>query len=259
MKEIDVSKLDEAKIRPVGLISDWTAKIIFDDAYYYTTDGSAPSKDSKQYDGCLIVGGSDILPDTGIVPVRYSIEKNGSLTEGAPIICLFDRSVALEVSLPFGSYDEPQEIELLSKGDIFYTLDGSAVLNIYGEPSNRAIKYTGPIEVSDTVVNAVAILNGHYSNLLQGEYKIVKEALELRASHESGDYSNPIAVRLTTNIQDGVAIRYTLDGVDPSLGAIAYDSAIILGNTPGPVTLRAVAMCDTAYSNSIIKKYNFKE
>lgn len=269
IREISINPLEATRISTIstiGPIREWGASIKLTapepSIIHYTTDGTMPSLDSTVYEEEVCIGGDGLVYGTGLVSLRMLVKYDGKIIEVSPVMFIFDRPLLIYASMPFGSYEEAQEIELRSTAGstIYYTLDGSHPITSNGHVAAKAVRYMGPIEVGNDHVNAIAVKDGFYSEVLQGEFKVEESALALSASHLEGDYSAPIAVRLTTNMDDGVVIRYTINGGSP-LGSRAetYDSAVILGNTPGEVVLRAVATTGKQQSPSITKKYNFKE
>ena len=68
------------------------------------------------------------------------------------------------------------------------------------------------------------------------------------ADHEQGDYTDRIAVTLTSS-EPGELIYYTLDGKEPDTTSAIYEKPIILAN--GKTTLKAMVMNASGYQSDI--------
>lgn len=136
-------------------------------------------------------------------------------------------SSAPEFSPEEGTFEEVQEITLTSetKGDIYYTLDGS-------DPSAESgTKYTEPILLQDEgefEIRAVAVNSkGIPSVISSGTYTIQFPIVDAPAvTPSTGQYSQPQQITIT--VPDGYTAYYTMDGTTPTASSPQYT---------GPVTM----------------------
>ena len=136
-------------------------------------------------------------------------------------------SSAPEFSPEEGTFEEVQEITLTSetKGDIYYTLDGS-------DPSAESgTKYTEPILLQDEgefEIRAVAVNSkGIPSVVSSGTYTIQFPIVDAPAvTPSTGQYSQPQQITIT--VPDGYTAYYTMDGTTPTSSSTQYT---------GPVTM----------------------
>lgn len=124
-----------------------------------------------------------------------------------------------------GTYNEVQEITLSSstKGDIYYTLDGS-------EPAaETGIKYTEPIllqtegeiEVKAIVVNSKGIPSVTASKKYNIEFPI-EDAPAVTPS--TGQYTGPTQITIT--VPEGYTAYYTMDGSVPTTASSQYTGPV---------------------------------
>ncbi len=134
-------------------------------------------------------------------------------------------SVAPDFTPDEGTYNEVQEITLSSstKGDIYYTLDGS-------EPTmETGTKYTEPIliqtegevEVKAIVVNSKGIPSAAASRTYVIEFPI-EDAPAVTPS--TGQYTGPEQITIT--VPDGYTAYYTMDGSTPTTASAQYTGPV---------------------------------
>ena len=136
-------------------------------------------------------------------------------------------SSAPEFSPEEGTFEEVQESTLTSetKGDIYYTLDGS-------DPSAESgTKYTEPVLLQDEgefEIRAVAVNSkGIPSVVSSGTYTIQFPIVDAPAvTPSTGQYSQPQQITIT--VPDGYTAYYTMDGTTPTSSSTQYT---------GPVTM----------------------
>lgn len=122
-----------------------------------------------------------------------------------------------------GYYNEliPLKLTACTKGNIYYTLDGS-------QPDENSLLYTAPmmLENGDHVIKAYFVNEyGVASEVVTKEYHVfvVMESAP-RISAISGDYSFPTMIELEEEKDEDV--YYTTDGTDPNLHSAQYTGPI---------------------------------
>ena len=131
---------------------------------YYTTDGSAPTKDAKKYTGPIKVTNTDKI-EAIAVAAGYI---NSAI---ATAIYLINSPTATPIFSPAGgTYAAAQKVAISDQttgATIYYTTDGSI-------PTASSAKYTGAFSVSATeTINAIARASGYkYSAVATATYTI---------------------------------------------------------------------------------------
>ncbi len=139
-------------------------------AYYYTTDGSAPTIRSTKYNAVSIsVDKSQTLRAIAVVPgySSASLASSAAYTIGNTMEA--DTPV---FNLPGGTYSSPQTVYISDSTDgtkrsgttIYYTIDGSTPTThskVFSNPT-RGVRSSGPITVSATeTIKAIAVAKGY--------------------------------------------------------------------------------------------------
>lgn len=107
--------------------------------------------------------------------------------------------------------------------EIRYTVDGST-------PTASSTLYTGPISVDGTqTIKAIAVKSGYDDSFVTQE-TFTFEVAELVIDTDTGTFNNAIDVMITS-LTSGTAIRYTLDGTDPTELSALYTGALHLDGT----------------------------
>ena len=189
---------------------------------YYTTDGSEPTKASKQYgDEAISICRSATLKvraycenaaPSDVAEYRYTINGANVATPTS--------------SLAEGTYATAQTFTLACATDgatIRYTMDGS-------KPTEESPAYSGEtIGVdSNTRLRMRAFKDGMIaSDIAEYMYKVGIQSVEApRASVDSGTYKKVLSVELACDTE-GAIIRYTTDGSNPTAQSAAYDGSPI--------------------------------
>lgn len=130
---------------------------------------------------------------------------------------------------------------------IYYTLDGST-------PDKYDKKYTGKFVISeDTVVKAVAYLDGEYSSVKTRELTV--DPLDAPSADKSTATEYEESVKITlTHSNSSANILYTTNGSDPIKYGYLYREPIELTSN---TTLKVAAECK-GYSNSKVVTYDYK-
>ena len=198
----------------------------------YTLDGSAPEIDSPEYGGPFEVTETTTLKavafldgwdDSGVAEADYVI--TGKVA--APVI-----------SPEAGVFTEAQTVSIICSTDgaaIRYTLDGS-------EPAADSSEYTGPFEVSETaIIKAAAFLEDwENSGIVEAEFVITGKVASPVISPEAGVYTEGQNVSIECSTE-GVTIRYTMDGSEPSADSLEYTGPFEVSET---ATVKAAAFLD---------------
>jgi hypothetical protein len=203
------------------LITSATAEAIL----RYTLDGSTPTAASPVATGPIVLPGSCQLraiatrPDWTDSPVVSAVYSLQSLP---PTIA----PESATTSTPFLA-----TITVPADAQVYYTMDGAT-------PSSASALYTAPILIDrNATLQAIAVRTGWEPSAVASSAWSF-QALAPTVDVASGTYTQPQTVTLVTATPDA-AIRYTLDGSDPTVAATAQTAA-----GPIPVdrslTLRAV-------------------
>ena len=195
----------------------------------YTLDGSDPTADSPEYTGPFEVS------ETATVKAAAFLEgwDDSGVAEAEFVIT--GKVAAPVISPEAGVYTQAQIVALECSTEgatIRYTLDGS-------DPTVGSPEYTGPFEVSETAtIKAAAFLDGwDDSGVAEADFVITGKVAEPVISPEAGIYTEGQNVSIECST-DGAAIRYTLDGSDPSEGSPEYSGPFEVTET---TTLKAAA------------------
>ena len=126
---------------------------------------------------------------------------------------------------------------------IYYTTDGTT-------PSTSSTEYTGPFDLttSPTTVKAIAIREGHSSEVTTEEFKLQLPAPVI-------DINNTGLATITAGAgsPSGTTFHYTTDGTTPTASSPTYSSPVQLTN---PQTIRAIATLE-GYDNSEVTTDDF--
>lgn len=200
----------------------------------YTTNGAVPT----EADAVVAVGGQLAIDATTTLRVR-------SWVPGLPPSPTISATYVLKPATPVvsptgGSYTSAQTVTLTTTTAntvLRYTLDGSDV-------TESALEYTGPFSLSTTsTVKTRAFRPGWTSSEL-GSATLTFQFGELNpliADPPSGIYPPDQLITLMTP-DAGAAIRYTIDGTEPTAGSVLYETPLTLSS--GVITLKARAFKD---------------
>ena len=211
---------------------------------YYTLDGTDP----KTSESRMIY----IDPITVSEP-NTVIKTYNAAEQGDPAVYAFYYTLAqnpAEVSHAPGTYNNPFMLELSydeTDAEIYYTTDGS-------DPTVNSIRYIDPIPVYNTMtVTAVVKMGDVYFDPVSYDYIITPI---ITPSHESGDYTAPIALTLENSLAPDYTLYYTTDGSDPREGGTAYTGAIDIFKT---TDLKVVGGYNGAWGEVNTFSYTFPE
>jgi alpha-tubulin suppressor-like RCC1 family protein len=182
------------------------------------------------------------VPCEGTVAVTQSATLKASAWKtGAPTSVPTSATYELKplpptLAPPGGTYVTPQAVAIASDTPgvtLRYTLDGA-------DPTTSSSAYSAPIEIAASVtVKAIAFQNGWTpSDSGFASYWIPAGTVEAPAlSPGPGVMATAVAITLTTGTP-GAAIRYTLDGSEPSASSSLYTAPILIERS---TTVRARA------------------
>jgi len=164
----------------------------------------------------------------------------------------------VKVSLRGGVYSSPISILLSCTSVIgancetYYTLDGS-------RPTKRSSNIFGPINVGHSQLLRYFSIDqfGNESELEFQYYTIDRQVPELTSNIESGQFNQPVNLRLTCNDSGGsgcVKIYYTLNSMRPNEKSLQYNQPIILTHD---VKLRAIAVDNAGNKSDVLQSEFF--
>ncbi len=187
---------------------------------HYTLSGADPQSSDS------------VVPCEGTVSISQSATlkasawKTGAPTS-VPATATYDlKPLPPALSPPPGNYAAPQAISITSDTPgvtLRYTLDGA-------EPTASSSVYSGPIEVAaSATVKAIAFQEGWTpSDSGFASYWIPAGTVDVPAlSPSPGSATTALAVALATGTP-AAAIRYTLDGSEPSASSALYTAPILI-------------------------------
>ncbi|WP_163969596.1 S8 family serine peptidase [Oceanobacillus halotolerans] len=192
---------------PVALLVDSYGDVIVEDDYYWQNNGELKSNTNEYHriqTGTYYVVITNLEDYSDNNPYVFDITYLENEVEEVPV------PVA---SIESGTYTGAINVKLNSYegNEIRYTLDGS-------DPSlSNGTVYEAPIEIEvDTTLKAIAVKDGHISNVVTYLYEIDNVLNAPIASKTSGAFTEAFQLELTTNISEA-SIYYTLDGTTPSV------------------------------------------
>ncbi len=189
----------------------------------YTIDGTEPVVTSMPYTGAI-----KITEAVTLKAVAFKEDWNTSLTASASYIITSVTDVADPTFQPAGgNYNTPQVVSISCTtldAEIRYTTNGMV-------PNFASTLYTGEIDIQvSTTLKAKAFKAGlNPSQIMTSLYSLTVDNPTI--SLVSGSYSTPQSVSLAC-ATPGSELRYTTDGIDPTVNSTLYSNPIsILGTT----------------------------
>lgn len=189
--------------------------------YFYTLDGSDPTRDSLEF----TPNGSVLLSQSATVKVRH-IRKFRSPSAVLSRTYTLSQATTPQVATPqilpaLTQQTGPFNCTISSStpgAQIYFTLNGST-------PTQGSTLYTAPININQsTTVKARAFKDGHTpSDIATKVYDIAPLQLPPPTIFPNGgSFNGSVIVSLSTTIQ-GATIRYTTDGSEPTISSTAVD------------------------------------
>ena len=196
----------------------------------YTVDGSTPMESSPVFDTPIQIGLNTVdftikvrafkdgyIPSnvhTGVYTVTGQVQlAQAPFTPGAGI---YQTAQTVTIAAPI----------LPAQAVLRYTTDGS-------EPSELSPAYVAPINLPLGSVTTIKVRGFAQdwlpSETAEAQYTITGTVATPLISPPGGEYATPQSVTISCPTQ-GVLIRYTLDGSDPTESSALYEEPIIIGN-----------------------------
>ncbi len=215
----------------------------------YTTDGSDPlsSSSSSPYSAPVNISVTTTLK----AAAKKEGNDDSAVTSGLYTI----KAAAPSFNPPAGSYSGAQQVVISTATEgasIYYTTDGT-------DPSVASNLYNGAITVSQSlVIKAIAVKTGlANSDIAPAAYTIsqIPAVNPVTFSPAGGSFIGGSQTITLSCATAGAAIRYTLDGADPSsTSGTLYSAPFALSAS---VTVKAIAfksgMLDSAVSSAIYR------
>ncbi len=215
----------------------------------YTTDGSDPlsSSSSNQYSAPVNIN----ITTTLKAAAQKAGNDDSNITTGLYTI----KAAAPSFNPPADSYSGAQQVIISTAtqgASIYYTTDGT-------EPSVASNLYNGAVTVSESlVIKAIAVKTGlANSDIAPAAYSInqIPAVSAVTFTPTGGSFIGGAQTITLSCATAGAAIRYTLDGADPSsTSGTLYSAPFTLSAS---VTLKAIAyktgMLNSAVSSAIYR------
>lgn len=205
--------------------------------YYYTTNGTTPTVNSKKYSSPFSVS-------SGTKVYAVAARKGYALSE------VSGGTVKATASAPTKSGETNivggKNVKLkcaTSGATIYYTLDGTVPTEADNEYTSAGINVT---TVGTTRIRAIAVKEG-YSNSPVSDSITVSVTRVPNPTITAEVYNTGKRITMRNSLS-GVTIYYTLDGTTPTTSDKHYSSAITVNET---VEVRAIAV-KNGYANSAV-------
>ena len=207
---------------------------------YYTTDGTDPTEESKEYSNAISI--------TKAVTLRAIAVKSG-MNDSA--VASASYTIKGTVATPAFSPDSGAvnsgtkvTISYATEGaKIYYTTDGN-------EPTAESTEYTGAaISITEAVtLKAIAVKDGMNNSAVASVSYTIKETVATPAfSPASGAVNSGTKVTISC-VTEGAKIYYTTDGNEPTASSTEYTDAI---SVTAAVTLKAIAVKDDLNDSAV--------
>ena len=197
---------------------------------YYTTDGSTPDAKSQKYTGPITLSATTVLK---VIAIRPGYRNSDVVTETFTKM----QTVATPVANPTGRiFVNPISVALseATPGAVIrYTLDGSV-------PDLTSPVYTASLAFTKTTTLSARafLLNWVPSAVMKEVYTDAETLVPPVADPGGGGFIGTRTVTLSVPGHAGAAIRYTVDGSDPTLTSPLYSAPLTFTAT---TTLKAKA------------------
>lgn len=206
-----------------------------DASIHYTTDGSTPTLSSPVYDSANPPIIHPTAASNPVVTVKAKAFR--SLWTESDLVT---ETYTFKVGTPYfnygsGTYDQADALSVeiydsTTDATIRYTTDGT-------DPTATSPIYTTPILVDHSMTIKAKAFKTYFedSDIAEAVYELSAQPLVF--TPDAGSYYEPLNVLITTP-SEGVDIRYTLNGTEPTLSSAAYPAGGV-PITTSPMTLKA--------------------
>lgn len=208
-------------------------------AYYYSFDGTTPTKDSTKYNGRVSIslkGSHSIrilgVSDAGAESEVYSYEI------AAPVMPVITASTG-------AIFSEMQSISISCDTEdamIYYTVDGS-------EPTTESTPYRRFRITGKTTVKAIAVVEGQsWSETAVAHYALGQcEDPVISLSDGSTFLHSNQEVSITSGTEE--VLRYTLDGSEPTNESMVYTGPFTISES---TVIKAKVFSDSYFDSKVI-------
>lgn len=183
---------------------------------------------------------------TYLIDEMYFTDNLYTGLPGAETPALNPAAGEIQTSKAPGTYDVFVPVELASETgtDIYYTTDGTT-------PTTASKKYTRAIYLkAPAVIKAISVKNSISGSVFSFEYNI-KPGKPVTIFGEPGTYTGSVIVALRSS-EDNTPVYYTLDGSEPTVSSIRYNSPFRIEET---TTLKAIGYDNGAASDTKTFEY----
>ena len=205
-----------------------------DVTYYYTLDGTTPTRESKRYEGPVALT-EDCYISAIAVAENWNDSPVGSYNNGSKYLTS-DLTVKTPVLSPTRSGEMTENGDSILRlssattgATLYYTLDGTT-------PTERSQRYEGGIKLTENcTVKAVAVKEDMYDSAIDSATVSWFQVEQPKIAF-NGKY-----VSITTDTEDAF-IYYTIDNTTPTVRSTAYQGTFDLDDSQNQVTVRALAV-----------------
>jgi hypothetical protein len=205
-------------------------------AFYYTTNGKAPTTRSTKYSVPITVSSPETIEAIAVC--------TGYITGKVASAAYTLQAATPVISPPSGTYSTVQTVTIsdaTSGAQIFYTTDGTT-------PTTSSAQYAGSITVNTSeTVNAIAVASGFSTSAIASAvYLLEPPAPAPTFSIPNGIYAAGQQVTLKDSLPG--TIYYTTNGITPSTASTIYAGAITLTAT---TAIQAIEVAP-GFANSVV-------
>ena len=219
---------------------------------YYTTDGSAPTKDSTPYTRFRIRGKTTVKavaynPETGLYSKVTTAEYALGTCANPVIAPEGGTAVATEGGYVFRHSGQTVTIARNGEeGTVRYTLDGT-------DPTAESAVYSGAITLDATTTIKAKVFSDSYFDSETVTVAFTREWEQVATPEiaAAATFTGTNATCEITCATEGASIFYTLDGSDPTSASTLYEGTLCI---TGSCTVKAIALLNDYIDSGIAAK-----